>query len=368
MALFLAGGLLAASAAAYGPAARLGARGAAGRAHVRLASSDGGLDASALSELESWGDDDEGGASRVTHDDWMASLKTGGTPVEERLDAPPPGYVPFAERADEVMGTAGAEETDGDAFEKYMATLRRPQSVDPDHPVTLRGDQAHEAWLAALKTGGTPAEERDLTPPPGYTPALERMAKSLGVSPDFVNERAAESDPFDAWMETLRTGGTPDAQRDLTVPEGHVPFELGASASSADGYAERQSAAKEEVLKRVAQARQQVAQQRKAAQAQPAQQAFKPTPKPQPAAAAKAPPPPSAANDVLPAPTAVARAPLSALSMSLGAEEPAEAAAVAQATRGLLAWLAQPADSRQGEAGAAYARAPLLAARAPPTR
>lgn len=213
---------LAVRAAAYAPAAGPRARGALVRARAQLSS--GGIDATALAELDGW--DDEPTTQR--HDDYMASLKTGGTPTEERVLEPPEGYVPLSERADIAMGTAGVVAAPGmDAIDKYMATLKREQPPpSDDQPIVLRGDQAHNMWLASLKTGGTPVDERSLEPPPGYIPAMERLARNMGVDAGEVYEGVAKgtADPFDVWMASRKTGGTPEEERDLTVPDGHVPF------------------------------------------------------------------------------------------------------------------------------------------------
>lgn len=384
--------LFVAHGAAYSPAVRL-SRTALGRARVDVQLASDALDSAALRELDDW--EDESPPHGLDH--FMQSLKTGGTPIEERIDTPPPGYVPFAERADLALGTAGLEDpADGDFFDKYMDTLKRPTSVSDDHPVVLRGDQAHDAWLASLKTGGTPVEERSLTPPPGYTPVMERLAGALGVSAERVYAKATNSraDPFDLWMETRATGGTPVEERDMTLPEGHVPFNSGFSS---DERHAKERAAKVEVLGRAAasaQGRAQLVQQQareqaeRALQAEQAMQAQRVQQQAAAAAPAQAKAARSAASDVTKAPAPAAlprqqqaaqaaapapapqRVPAMAMSMSIGspakASADAESAAVEQAMRGLLAWLAQPAEARRGDAGVACAHSPALRCAAPP--
>ncbi|KAJ1634212.1 hypothetical protein T492DRAFT_516997 [Pavlovales sp. CCMP2436] len=193
------------------------------RSAVRLSSSEERrsveIDAASLRDLSSW-DDEEEDVSLKGVDSYMTSLKTGGTPERERDLAPPAGWVPFSNRGDVVVG-----DVESDAYERYMMTLRRDSSVDPDAPVVLRGDQAIDSWLGSLKTGGTPESERNMVPPDGYIPSMDRLAMSMGVRGEEIYAKAErEGDAHDIWMDSLRTGGTPENERDMEAPEGYMPY------------------------------------------------------------------------------------------------------------------------------------------------
>jgi hypothetical protein len=381
-----------ASARPYGPSAALS------RAAVRLVSpsSSSELDASALSELDTWDEED---SSADPFDSYMSQLKTGGTPQEERVLQPPPGYVPMVSRGASSSSAPvldeldpSAEDAEGlDLLDRYMSTLKRPElqpQTDEDESVELKGDQAHENWLASLKTGGTPVEERILQPPPGYTPMVEKMASTMGVGTEDVLE-AVESDgagdAFDAWMESLRTGGTPEEQRVLEPPPGYIPF-------SSQFATERRGAQRENQMRAIregpptsmdkgrpqpsagAKAQQPpaaVAPPKPVQAAAPKAQATQP-PAAMPAAVAVAMSPP--APQPAPAASQFARVPAAA---SMSASRPAAATTTAAtvagrggrpsglptedeamlgaAMRSIVAWLAAPADAR-GASGQAAQR------------
>lgn len=295
---------------------------------------------------------------------YFSSLKTGGTPEAERVLEPPPGYVPFALRAEGV--TPGDLESDpdaADALDRYLATLKAPareDAADDETPITLKGDQALDKWLLSLKTGGTPEAERVLTPPEGYVPMLERQSRALGLETEVVLSAAQkDGDAMDAWMESLRTGGTPEHERVLVPPEGHVPFSQMAQAGSG-GRRPRGGAAAAQGPAAQAAARMR-AMAPPPAKPKPAPQPVAPPPQPVAAAPARAPSPSPVmiTAPVAPAPVTLVVAPpapapvRTLVGATMSAATPsAEEAMLDEAMHGLGAWLARPAGARNGEAGA----------------